>query len=182
MYPPGHVGITLLLFAPLAYALIVAGNERAAIGWLGVAIVFTLAPDVDALLPGIVHRGVTHTLLAAVVLGLVVAVVGWSSSRSSRRVRAERGRLGFLVGTGSVLSHLLGDVITPMGVRPFLPIQGAVYTFDVVRASNLQANASLLVVGVTLSVIVSQRARARTVTNSTDTPDVEAEESIGTTN
>lgn len=56
-------------------------------------------------------------------------------------------------GAGATVSHLLADVITPMGIRPLHPFRATVYTFDVVRASDPRANLFLLSLGaVTVTV------------------------------
>lgn len=161
MYPPGHVGITVILFTPLTYRFFAARRDRAAVGWLSLAILLTLLPDVDVLLPGVVHRGVTHTLVAAVFLGAAVAVVGQASALSSPRVGAERTAVGFTVGAGAVVSHILGDVITPMGIRPLHPFWNAAYTFDFVQASDPSANTLLLLAGAVVFAL-TYRARDQT--------------------
>jgi inner membrane protein len=46
------------------------------------------------------------------------------------------------------VAHLLGDVLTPTGVRPFAPIRDEKYTLDVVKAANPLANYVLLGIGV----------------------------------
>lgn len=90
MYPLGHVGVTLLLFAPISYLLFAVGRERRVFEWLTALVVLSLVPDVDAVLPGVVHRGMAHTLLAAAVLGVVMAAVGWRGELSPTRTRTER--------------------------------------------------------------------------------------------
>lgn len=148
MYPPGHLGLTFLLFVPLGAALVASGRGREVKLWLCVAAAATLAPDLDAFLPGLAHRGLTHSAAAAVTLGLVVAGAAWLHSRSAASGRRRHAVLGFVVGAGGVGSHLLGDVVTPMGVRPFYPVSPAVYSFDLFSASNGMANLAVLTFGV----------------------------------
>jgi inner membrane protein len=157
---PGHIGITLLLCAPFAYAFTAPEGNQGVSLWVWLALVLTLLPDVDVFLPGFVHRGVTHSLSAAAVLGVVVAAAGWASV-SSAEARARRAAVGFAVGAGSVLSHLLGDVITPMGIRPFLPANRTMYTLDLVYARNVEANLALFVVGVATFWTVQRRSAIR---------------------
>lgn len=167
MYPPGHVGISALLLAPLGYLLLAASRDREAFGWLGVALGATLLPDVDVFLPGVLHRGVTHTLPFAVVLGGAVACLAVASGlvlrEPSSLVGAGRGTIGFAVGAGAVLSHMLGDVITPMGIRPLFPVVDAVYTLELVYARNPAANVAFLLVGVAFFAVLAHRGRARAV-------------------
>ncbi|HET7323324.1 MAG TPA: metal-dependent hydrolase [Halococcus sp.] len=73
----GHVGMTLLAFAPIAYVLVSEGKPIfAALCWLGIQTVEPW-PDQDFHLPGLTHRGVSHSLLAILVVGGVLGAVGW---------------------------------------------------------------------------------------------------------
>ena len=167
MYPPGHVGLTAVLFAPLVYWLRVTGRERTAAECLAAALALSLLPDVDALLPGVVHRGVTHTPLAAVVSGLFLAAFLRRETPSAPGLAGEHPALCWVVGTAAVLSHLLGDVITPMGIQLLFPAAGTMYTLDVVRASSPAANTLLLVTG-TAVLTVTYSVPVRLPTPETD--------------
>lgn len=61
------------------------------------------------------------------------------------------GLFGAVVGTLAVVAHILADVLTPTGVRPFAPVRGGKYTLDVVTAANPIANYALLVIGVVVA-------------------------------
>lgn len=160
MYPPGHVGITLVLYAPVAAVLVAADRDEEMVAGLVVVVAFALLPDIDAPLPGVAHRGVTHSLLAAAYFGIVAGVLAGASAPSAVD-RAGRTAFGSLLGSLGVVSHLLGDVITPMGVRPFFPASRQVYTLDLVRASNPGANLAMLAVGVAVLWGAVQHGRAR---------------------
>lgn len=149
MYPPGHIGLTAVLFAPLICWLRRHGRGRTATECLAVATALSLLPDIDALLPGIVHRGVTHTLLAAIVAGGIVLLLVRYSNTPALSLGSEHATVPWVVGTTGVLSHLLGDVVTPMGIGLLYPIYGTVYTLDIVPASSPAANATLFVAGLT---------------------------------
>ncbi len=45
------------------------------------------------------------------------------------------------------LSHLAGDVITPMGIRPLRPWSSTRYTLDLVYAKNEWANEAFATIG-----------------------------------
>jgi inner membrane protein len=152
MYPPGHVGLTAVLFAPLVCWFRLTGRERIAAECLVVAVAFSLVPDIDTLVPGIVHRGVTHTPLAAVVAGVVVAVV--FRRHGVTALANTHPALRWFVGVAGVGSHLLGDVVTPMGIQLLFPVGQTMYSLDVVRASSPLANAVLLLTGSAAVTIV----------------------------
>lgn len=147
MYPPGHVGLTALLFAPLVGWFRLRNRRQAGAECLQVALVLSVLPDIDKLLPGLVHRGVTHTLLAAVVAGVAVAVLFRATVDGSPGLGAEHPLVCYLVGAAGVASHLVGDVITPMGIELLYPRSQTVYSLDVVKASSPTANLVLVVAG-----------------------------------
>lgn len=157
----GHTGITLLVYAPIAYVLLVSGREKAMGTGLLVVLLLTPFPDVDMLVPFLDHRGITHSLLAAVGLGVAVAVAGWMSSLGAVASGSQRAGFGFFLGSFSVVSHLLGDVITPMGIRLFFPASETWYTVNLVSAADPQANRTLFVLGVVAFWMTIHRGRLR---------------------
>lgn len=60
---------------------------------------------------------------------------------------------GFL-GFHAVATHLVGDVVTPAGIRPFAPVCDTKYSIGIVKAANPVAN-SLCYVGGLLAICVS---------------------------
>lgn len=158
---PGHVGVALLVYAPLAAVAFRRGRPSAA--WLGFAGVAALcmAPDVDLYLAGVPHRGVTHTVWALLALAAVVGLLAAAAWPLRGRSRPRNARFGATVGGASVLSHLLGDVITPMGIRPFAPLPGGTLTLSLVYAADVRANLTLLVAGLLVAGATVAVARWR---------------------
>jgi inner membrane protein len=155
MYRLGHQGTTLVVYAPLGLALVVAGRPTLAVAGGGVSLALSSLPDVDQRLPGVQHRGVTHTLGFAAAVGAVLAAAGWLvGSDAGVGTAAELAAVGFTVGTATIVSHLLADVITPMGISPFWPVSDRHYTFGVCRADNTLANYALLALGIAVTVAV----------------------------
>ena len=149
MYRTGHYGAALLAYAPLGFAALAA--DFADLALLGGACALALAtlPDVDQRLPGVAHRGPTHTVWFALAVGGLVGGAGVVLAGGRGPLAAVGvGVFGFVVGTATILSHVAADAITPMGVTPFTPFRDDHYTYDVVRAKNPIANAVLLALGV----------------------------------
>lgn len=202
----GHVGMTLLAFAPVAYLLVGDGKLLLAVlGWLGIQAVEPL-PDQDFHLPFLNHRGLSHSLVAILVIGGVLGAGGWllgdrvfewlyalfaageglwgwvldqlpdlsasvlagiipnippgeivatiqqqAGSSVSRRGFAMSG---FFIGAYGVFAHLLGDVITKRGIKPFLPVSGWSLSLSSLRAESPIANSSLFFLGVLAIAVV----------------------------
>jgi inner membrane protein len=111
-------------------------------------------PDVDILwrLRGPVaalehHRGITHTLIAAPVVALVVTGAIWLLDRElgrhahvakpgrfrwRRPEQSVRWTLVWLFSLVAVLSHLLLDFTNNYGIRPFFPFDKHWYSWDIV--------------------------------------------------
>ena len=159
MYRTGHLGMSLLVFAPIGYLLVVAGAPLAALLTGGVMLWLAMLPDVDHRLPLISHRGVTHSLLFAIVIGSAFAGVCFGLVQVGGDALAlellglnSLGNLGvvafgFAVGFLAVGSHLLGDILTPAGVNLLWPIQTA-YSLNLTRADDTLANYGLFLLGV----------------------------------
>lgn len=149
MYAPGHVGIALLVFAPLGIFLLATDRLRLAASGAVLSVLAATLPDLDLYVAALSHRGLSHTLVFAILAGAALGAVsswslaGWLSRRSAVRM----GLWVWLTTALSVGSHLLGDVITPMGISPFLPVSDAHLTLSLVYARNPSVNAALLFAG-----------------------------------
>ncbi|SHG82892.1 inner membrane protein [Halobaculum gomorrense] len=114
----------MLALAPITFWLLVDGYPTFAVLVAGTVLYLAMLPDVDHRIPGISHRGPTHSLLFAGVVG--AAFAGAASLVEPVFSIAVPGGVsmvafGFLLGFGAVLAHLLGDVITPAGVNFLWP-------------------------------------------------------------
>jgi inner membrane protein len=148
VYRTGHYGVSLLLFAPVGLALVLAGRPGLAVAaGAGVLWLATL-PDVDHRIPGVPHRGPTHSLGFAALVGagfggvalLAAAPLGVPDPTGVAAVAAG-------VGVFGILAHLAGDVITPSGVPLFWPV-GDDYSLYVTTADSTLWNYGLFALGV----------------------------------
>lgn len=150
MHREGHVGIGLILYAPIAYLLVRYGSLT--LFGLGlIAIQFwSFAPDVDMTLP-IQHRGPTHTILAAVGAGFTTAGVtvyllidgmlpNLTVPFTGILMVLTVAGFAFLIGFVGVIGHLLGDFLTPMGIQPWWPFSARKHGLGVVYAADENAN------------------------------------------
>ena len=148
MHREGHVGAALLAYAPVGALTLTLGFGTLALLGAGGAVVLAMLPDYDQRVPGLEHRGPTHTVWFALAVGVVLAVLGGLSG-------AEHGLLSALalavwasvVGVATVGSHILADALTPAGVRPLAPYRDDFYCYDLARARNPLANYALLALG-----------------------------------
>lgn len=155
MKQAGHYGTALLFYSQIAMVLLGRGEGGLALFGGLLAISLAMAPDCDTAVPFVTHRGVTHTLWFALLVGAIVGAASWMvGSRLGVGAARPLGWFAFLVGTMAVISHLLADVITPMGIRPLWPFSERHVTFDLVLAKNWTANALLFVAGTTATLLV----------------------------
>ena len=149
MFPPGHYGMALILYSFVGYFLLRRGYTRDAFSGGGVVLALTLLPDIDGQIDFLVHRGVTHTLWFGVAVGLfcVVALCGSLFGRP-RREAAVGALWAFFLGFFAIAAHLVADVLNPWGVMPLYPVTPALYTLDLVSATNDAANYAMLAVGI----------------------------------
>ncbi|KAB1189275.1 MULTISPECIES: metal-dependent hydrolase [Haloferax] len=151
MYRLGHWGVSLLVFAPLGFTLVQAGSPELAFVAGAVMCWLAMLPDYDVRIPGISHRGPTHTLLFAALVGAVGgggAFLLASNAGQTETTALTLGAFGFAVGALTIVAHLLGDVLTPMGIRPLWPLSSRKFTLSLWTADNTLANYGLFAVGV----------------------------------
>lgn len=154
MHREGHVGMALLVQAPVTFLLAAVGAPDLAFLSAAAAAGLAMAPDVDLRVPLVPHRGPTHTVWFALTVGVGLAALGFATGLSrGPLVALGLGALGFLTGGLAVLSHLLADALTPAGVAPLAPLDGTVHSLSVARASNPVANKLLLGVGVLVAAL-----------------------------
>lgn len=97
--------------------------------------VFSIAPDVDVLFDFIypfVHRGITHSLLAAGVLAGLVYVY------TEDRISAESAFIGYS-------SALALDLLTPSGLPLLFPLPHS-FSMDLASAYSIEANLAIIAV------------------------------------
>ena len=141
MYLKGHLGVALAVYAPAGAWLLLADRaETALLG--GVAVLaLTMVPDCDTLTDRIDHRGPTHSLTFALLTGLLLGTV---ATLLAPGLALELAAFAFAVGVLAVVSHLLADVLTPMGVRPFWPLWDRTFSLELTYARDPVANYLLL--------------------------------------
>lgn len=152
MYRSGHLGVSLLVFAPLGYALVAAGHPTAAFVAGAAMVWLSMLPDVDNRLPLVPHRGPTHSLLFAALVGaafaaaasVVVEAVGAAGFVADPP--DGHATFAFSVGFLAVAAHLLADLLTYAGVPLFWPF-GPRVDLSVTRADSGLANGALLCLG-----------------------------------
>lgn len=168
MYKEGHYGLNSLLYAPIA--VIIATISSIELALLG-AVFFVGAssiPDVDRhfdknmnshrsdvwhLVP-IKHRGFTHTVWFAALFGALsgVGAIIMAPMAASQPMEIV-AIFGVVCGFGGIIGHILGDAITPMGVKPFSPIKRKKYSLGWFNASNSVANYGFLLIGGTALLV-----------------------------
>ncbi|WP_306058483.1 metal-dependent hydrolase [Natronococcus wangiae] len=149
MYQVGHYGASLTAYAPLGALVAVAGYEPVAIVGGLVCVSLSTLPDCDHQVPFLEHRGPTHSVPFALLVGAALAAAAaMLVDAASPLVDVGFVAFAFVVGALSVVSHLLADALTPMGIRPFWPVSRRRYTVNVTPAKDPIANYALFAIGV----------------------------------
>ena len=148
MNPLGHFGIVLFVFGFAIFGLVARDKMRAAKIITVTALVMGIAPDIDLHVVQLSHRGLTHTIWAALLTGGVLALIAYCFEPLALTGKREESRYGFITGFGGICTHLAGDVITPMGIKPFYPLLTKPHTFDFIYSNNGPANLAVLAVGI----------------------------------
>ncbi|ELY83941.1 metal-dependent hydrolase [Natrinema gari] len=155
MYRDGHAGFNALLYAPFLPVISTGYSLEMALWGAVLALAAATLPDFDQGLPWIDHRGPTHTVWFALLVGLgagvgtvLVAHTGFGSGGWFGF------GFGFVVGTCGILAHLAGDIVTPMGISPFAPVSRVHVTLDWFKSKNERINRTVLLAG-TVALLVS---------------------------
>lgn len=158
MYRYGHYGAALAGYSPFGAVALAFGFETAAVGGALVALALAMVPDWDQRVPGIAHRGPTHTVTFAGVVAALSGVggvfVGWLHPEIGAFLAVGIGVYLGAVGGVTILSHIAADALTPMGVRPFGG-DGDRYSLGVCRADSTLGNYGLLALGVLVAALAS---------------------------
>lgn len=149
MYRKGHWGVSLLLFAPVGSVLVSLGHQQLAFVGGAMMVWLSMLPDVDIRVPGLSHRGPTHTLAFALLVGVAFGGVGFAlGTRLGPASRVGLATFGVGLGVLTVVAHLVADALTPMGVAFFWPLSSRRFSFGLVRADSTVGNYTLFVLGV----------------------------------
>lgn len=155
MYRTGHYGVSLLLYAPVLAALLVVGRPTAALaGALGM-LVLTMVPDYDQRVPFVSHRGSTHTLAFAWLVGAALGGSFLLVPGLPPSTRYALAGFGLFIGVLGITAHLVADVLTPSGVALLWPFSSKRYSLGLVSASNVLANYLLFALGVLATAAVA---------------------------
>lgn len=180
MYRSGHRGIVLLALAPVLTILFVVNRPVLALLAWSVFVIEPL-PDYDHRVTRLEHRGTSHSLFTAGVVGVCCGVLGWligtyitvplvdwllsgivSGPKAIAWMKIHLSVLnaimlaliGFCVGAGGIMLHLVGDMITRAGIQPLLPFSQREVSLTSLYADNVFVNRGLLGLGVVAIIAV----------------------------
>lgn len=169
MHRSGHWGLAMLSYAPIVFGVLSISKNYFPLLIVGAVLVSGLCmlPDIDQRLPVVTHRGITHTIWFTVVVGGVLygmGIVGtrvvahglgdWGLQLPQQFAPTTVGWFFGVVGVVVVLSHLVGDWMTKMGIRPYVPLSRHKHRLGLVYAKNRVANGVLYGIGA-IAVLIS---------------------------
>jgi membrane-bound metal-dependent hydrolase YbcI (DUF457 family) len=118
------------------------GYSRGALLIIILSTTLSVLPDIDLLI-GWHHRGKTHTLSFALLIGLSIAIIFFCYLHELNLALA-----GFIAGFGGVISHLLGDSITYKSFTPFAPFSKRKIALKYCKSDDKTVNSWLVLGGV----------------------------------
>ena len=164
----GHLGLALVAVGIVGTLFLLVGS-LAGFVLAFVTLVGTAGlPDIDTKTPIFKHRGWTHTVWFAGVVGigygaLILGVVWMLPHLGVVPMGALYAVCAAVLAFLGVMTHVAGDVMTTRGVRPFTPVtpRGIVpidasrrrYRLNWFRSSNQVANILTLILGVMLTLL-----------------------------
>ena len=154
MFKQGHLGVSMLVFGPVGYTLVARGAPVLAAVTGLVMVWFSMLPDIDHRLPILEHRGPTHSLAFAALIGGVgwALGVGIETALGVGPVAGVRlSTVGFGIGALTVVAHLIGDTLTPAGVPYLWPLTSRTVSLSLVGAGNPIANSGLFGLGLVVT-------------------------------
>lgn len=151
MNSEGHFGLVSLLISPVILLLSVTVSHQVVLVFVVLTLICTGIPDIDyrlsrsivGNLTGIEHRGFTHTIYFAFIMGFVTLSFGSAIDRITYLGYFSMFLSGFLGITG----HVLGDVLTPAGINYIPPVQQSAFSLDWFNYNNMFGNLGALFVG-----------------------------------
>lgn len=157
MYVLGHVGISLLLYAPIAAWTVSTGQPTLAVLTGVLMMVLSPLPDFDIYTDRIAHRGPTHTVWFALAVGFIVGIAAGLLVQLSVPSSLQLSPLwaaGWFgsIAVATICGHLAGDLITPMGIRPFRPLSTYHRSLDLTSSKSSRANRLWFGVGIVVLV------------------------------
>jgi inner membrane protein len=177
MLKKGHTGIAMLLYSPIGIIIAESISTPIAV----ICGLFTIAgsglPDIDSQVSIVKHRGFTHTVwftgLVGVASGIIFYLVpGAMGIEQYMNVQPIHGIIIGLSVSYGVLTHIIGDMITPRGIKPFTPItprdiisspfSDKKYTYEITKASSTFYNNFFMAIGsisLSISLWVSQTSQ-----------------------
>lgn len=145
MLRAGHLGLNSLLYAPIAITVALLGSFELAIWGAMIMIVGAHLPDLDTRTSLVKHRGITHTVWFAALIGGICAGISIYMTLPHSLITVML--FSFTMGAYGVIGHILGDIMTPMGIRPYRPVRDRKYALGMFKASNTLANSVFMFIG-----------------------------------
>ena len=162
----GHVAMGLLWSVPAWFLW----DRRVSLAFVGSVLLTVMIPDVDLYLPGIVHHGITHTVLFVTLVALVGGVFltpvvtftlrRWLKQSADEPVAPKSVYVfvasGLLLGG---LSHLFIDMLSAGAggnppLEPFWPIVTRSISVDFFYYNAFVWNGGLFIVALTINLVL----------------------------
>ena len=141
MNSKGHFGLALLVMSLIMLPFGFLGNNVLIFLIIVLSAGLSALPDIDLQLE-IQHRGFTHNIFFALIIGILFGIMfGYSSG-------IWYGIVGFLGGFMGIMIHLLGDMMTFMEFKPLWPFSQIEVAYGWFYADSQLANKGFFYLGI----------------------------------
>lgn len=146
MYSKGHVGLTLLIASIIMMPF---GYSENSILIIAFSAGLSVLPDIDMgwRRYGVHHRGPTHSILFAVICGVLFGFLLHYANETLLWFG-----IGFVSAFLGVVSHLIGDTFTYHAFKPLWPFSDRAVSLGFCSAGDRSVNEGLMAAG-TISLI-----------------------------
>lgn len=165
MYTKGHIGVTLILFSPIMFYLMMNGFGVWGVAGLITAGTLSTILDQDQNIPFLTHRGISHSIASAFAVAIFTVIILALIFSFSTMFFVPLGAiigvppmvvLGFFgfISFFTIITHLIADLLTPSGVPLLKPFSDKKFGLGLIYASNPVANVAFWLIGWSATILV----------------------------
>lgn len=168
----GHIGISVGIAGIIGVPFVLLGQWEAYVVAVFSILATSTLPDIDQKTGLVKHRGWTHTVwfagLVGLSFGIFILAVGMFLPVISLPWAIGLAFLSCVTAAGGIGVHIGGDIATIRGIRPYQPVlprdtlkvqvSDKKYQLGLFKAADNAANAGAVILGVIIALVLNYAA------------------------